>query len=54
MVDPKMTKFKATSMDEHMLTIENLAQEALGSKEEIRAIEATEVQSKGLSLTLEA
>jgi hypothetical protein len=43
MVDPKMTRFKAMSMDEHVTTIDNLDQEALKAREEIRETEATKV-----------
>jgi hypothetical protein len=54
MVDPKMNKFKAMSMDEQATKIEQPDQEALRAREEIRATEATKVQNKGLSLTPEA
>jgi hypothetical protein len=35
MVDPKMTKFRAMSLDEQTTTIEQLDQEALISREEM-------------------
>jgi hypothetical protein len=54
MVDPKMTRFKAMSIDEHVETIEKLAQEALRSREEITEAKATEVQNRGFSLIPEA
>jgi hypothetical protein len=41
MVEPKMTRFKAMSMDEHEGTIEKLTEEALRSKEEIKVVEET-------------
>jgi hypothetical protein len=34
MVDPKMTRFKAMSLDEQVTTMEHLAQGALRAKEE--------------------
>jgi hypothetical protein len=43
MVDPKMTRFKAMSMDEQASTIDKLAQEPLKAKEEIKVVEATKV-----------
>jgi hypothetical protein len=43
MVNLKMTRFRAINLDEQMMTIDKLAQEALKSREEIRAAEATEV-----------
>jgi hypothetical protein len=42
-VDPKMTRFKAMSLDEQKSTIEQSDQEALRAREEIRAAEATEL-----------
>jgi hypothetical protein len=51
MVDPKMTRFRAMSMDEHATKIEQSAQEALRAKKEIRAGEVIEVQNRGLSMT---
>jgi hypothetical protein len=36
MVDPKMTRFRAMSLDEQVTTIEKSAQEALRAREEIR------------------
>jgi hypothetical protein len=54
MADPKMTRFKAMSMDEQVETIEKLAQEALRAREEIRAEKATEVQNSGLVMTPKA
>jgi hypothetical protein len=50
MVNPNMTRFKAMSMDEHVETIENLAQEALRAREEIRATKTTKAQRRGLLL----
>jgi hypothetical protein len=43
MVDPKMTRFRAMSLDEQGNKIEHSTQEALGAREEIRATEATKV-----------
>jgi hypothetical protein len=43
MANPKMTRFRAMSLDEHVTTIEQSAQEALRSREEISATEATNV-----------
>jgi hypothetical protein len=43
MADPKMTRFKAMSMDEQVATIEKSSQEALRAREEIREAEATKV-----------
>jgi hypothetical protein len=43
MVDPKMTRSGAMSLDEKTTTIEQLAQEALRAREEIRVEKATEV-----------
>jgi hypothetical protein len=37
MANPNMTRFKAMSMDEQVETIEQLTQEALRAREEIRA-----------------
>jgi hypothetical protein len=54
MANQNMTRFKAMRMDEHVETIEQLAQEALRTKEEIRAVEKTKVQRRGLFLTPEA
>ena len=54
MADPKMTRFKSMSMDEKEATIKQSTQEALRSKEEIRAAKETKVKSRGLLLTLEA
>jgi hypothetical protein len=54
MANPNMTRFKAMSMDEQVEKIEQSAQEALRSREEIRAVETTEVQRRGLFLTPEA
>jgi hypothetical protein len=51
MANPNMTRFKAMSMDEQVETIEQLAQEALRAREEIRVAETTEVQGRGLFLT---
>jgi hypothetical protein len=54
MVDPKMTRFRAMSLDEQAMTIEQSAQEALRAREEVRVTEATEVQNRGLTMTPEA
>jgi hypothetical protein len=43
MADPKMTRFKAMSLDEHAKTIEQLAQEALRAREEMIAVKVAEV-----------
>jgi hypothetical protein len=40
MVDPKMTRFKSMSLDEHETTIEQSNQKALRAREEIIAVEA--------------
>jgi hypothetical protein len=37
MTDPKMTRFKAMSLDEHAKTIDKLAQEAFRDRKEIKA-----------------
>lgn len=50
MDNPSMNRFKAMSMDEQVETIEQSAQEALRAREEIREVEATEVQRRGLLL----
>ena len=42
MVDPKMTRFKAMSLDEHVAILEQLAQGALRAREEMIATEAAE------------
>jgi hypothetical protein len=39
MVNPKMTRFRAMSLDEQVTNIEKLTQEALRDKEEIKVIE---------------
>jgi hypothetical protein len=54
MDDLKMTRFKAMTMDEQEEKIEQSSQEALKAREEIRVVEAIEVQNKGLSMTSEA
>ena len=54
MANPNMNRFKAMSMDEHVETIEQSAQEALRAREEIRVAEAIEVQNRGMSMTPEA
>jgi hypothetical protein len=54
MDDLKMTRFKAMTMDEQEEKIEQSSQKALKSREEIKVVEATEVQNKGLSMTSEA
>jgi hypothetical protein len=57
MVNPKMTRFKSMRMDEQLATIEKLSQEALRSREEMIAEEATEVplvapvQDRGFPMT---
>jgi hypothetical protein len=57
MVDPKMTRFRATSLDEQYTTIEKSTKEALRAREEIRVVEATKVplvapvQDKGFPMT---
>jgi hypothetical protein len=43
MDDPKMTRFRAMILDEQMMTIEKLTQEALRAREEMIAAKATEV-----------
>jgi len=53
MANPK-TSFKAMSMDELVVTIEQLSQEALRAREEIKETEAKKVQNRGLSMTPEA
>jgi len=45
-----MTRFKAMSMDEQVETIEQPTQEDLGVREEIRAVETTRAQRRGLLL----
>jgi hypothetical protein len=54
MANPNMTRFKAMSMDEQVEMIEKSAQEALRAREEIRVVETTEAQRRGLFLTPEA
>jgi hypothetical protein len=54
MTDPKMTRFRYMSMDEQETKIDKLAQEALRSREEIRAAEATKVHNRGLLLAPKA
>jgi hypothetical protein len=55
-----MTRFRAMSLDEQMMTIEKSAQEALRAREEIRAAKATEVplvapvQDRGFPMTQDA
>jgi hypothetical protein len=41
MVDPKITRFRSMSLDEHATTIEKSAQESLKAIEEIRAEDTT-------------
>jgi len=48
MANPNMTRFKSMSMYEEVEIIEQLAQEALISREEIRVAETTEAQRRGL------
>jgi len=43
MDDPKMTRFRAMSLDEKAMTIDQSIQEALRAREEIRAAKATKV-----------
>jgi hypothetical protein len=50
MANPNMTRFKAMSMDEHVEMIEQSSQEALRSKEEIKASETIEAQRRGFLL----
>jgi hypothetical protein len=50
MANPNMTRFKAMSMDEQVETIEELAQEALRSREEIGAVETTKAHRRVLLL----
>jgi hypothetical protein len=40
MVDAKMNRFRAMSLDEQVETLEKLSQESLRSREEVRAAEA--------------
>jgi hypothetical protein len=47
MANLNMNRFKDMSMDGHMETIEQSAQEALRVREEIRASETTEAQRRG-------
>jgi hypothetical protein len=60
MVDPKMTRFRAMSLDEQVMTIEKSTQEALRAREEMIAAEATEVplvapvQDRGFPMTQDA
>jgi hypothetical protein len=54
MVDPKMTKLRAMTLDEQATSIEQSTQEALRAREEIKAAEATEVQGRGVTMTLNA
>jgi len=42
MANPKMTKFRAMSLDEQMTAIEKSAQEALRAREEMIVIEVAE------------
>jgi hypothetical protein len=42
MVDPKMTRFKAMSLDEQTMILEQIGQEALRAREEMLAAEAAE------------
>jgi hypothetical protein len=57
MVDPKMTKFKAMSLDEQAMTIEKLAQESQRAREEMIVVEEAEVpltdlvQDRGFPMT---
>jgi hypothetical protein len=60
MDDPKMTRFRAMSLDEQMKKIEQPTQEALRAKEEIKVTEATKlpllapVKNKGFPMTQDA
>jgi hypothetical protein len=47
MVDPRMTKFIAMSLDEQETIIEQLAQGALRAKKEMVAVELAEEMSSG-------
>jgi hypothetical protein len=42
MANPKMTRFRAMSLDEQMTTIEKSAQEALRAREEMIVVEVAE------------
>jgi arginine/lysine/ornithine decarboxylase len=44
MVDPKMTKFRAMSLDEQAMTIEKSSQETLRAREEMLATEEAVTQ----------
>jgi len=50
MANPIMTRFKAMGMDEQVETIEQSAQEALRTREEIKVVEIKEAQRRGLPL----
>jgi hypothetical protein len=60
MVDPRMTRFKATSLDEQAETLEQSTQEALRAREEMIADEIVEipeavpVQRRGFPMALDA
>ena len=60
MINPKMTRFRAMSLDEQTTTIEKSAEEALRAREEIKATEATKVplvapvQDRGFPMTHDA
>jgi hypothetical protein len=50
MANPNLKRFKAMSMDEQVEMIEQLAQDALRSREEIRASETTKAHRRGFLL----
>jgi hypothetical protein len=60
MANPKMTRFTAMSVDEHVKTIEKSAQEALRAREEMIATEAEKapllalMQERGFPMTHDA
>jgi hypothetical protein len=60
MVDPRMTRFKAMSLDEQVETLEQSDQGALRAREEMIATETTEipqavlVQGRGFPMALDA
>jgi hypothetical protein len=42
MVDPRMNRFRAMSLDEQVETLEQLSQESLRAREEMRSVEVVE------------
>jgi hypothetical protein len=48
MTDPKMTRFRAMSLDEQTTTIEKSSQEALRGREEMIVVESTKVPPMAL------